>query len=78
MAQSGGAKLVFENEIVKMTLDGFDGQGGKETESAFYCDETIDIGQPRTVSETPGDALQVEWWTSAACPPVPISCWVVQ
>ena len=74
VAKSTEAKLVFENEIVKMTLKAYAGEGGKEVEIAFYCDETIDVGQPRIVSATTGDGLQVEWWTSAACPPLPISC----
>ena len=62
--------LDFSNEIVRMKYPKF--EWGKNVEILFLCDETAGNGIPRIISEEKSTKVEIEWWTAAACPPIPV------
>ena len=61
-----------------MTFDGYANNITNTAEIAFLCDETkngiSDTGPVSVVGPANQKKLMIEWWTAAACPPVPVSC----
>ena len=73
MSQVINGTLEFSDEIVRIKYPKFE-SSGKNVEILFLCDETAEIGTPRIISDEKSTKVEIEWWTSAACPPIPVQC----